>query len=93
MVESGRLPKTGKIRASTGEGSGRVPEKVPGKYRERVQASTGEGFGQVPKMAEFGQVPKKGPGEYGRRGSNSGAILRNHQTKRSRDAKTKALEA
>ena len=57
-VESGRVLENGGIRASTGEGfrqvqkkfrvsieegSGRVPEKVPGKYRRRVRASTEKG--------------------------------------------------
>ena len=50
MVESGRVPKTGKIRASTGKGSGRVPEKVPGKYRRRVQASTEKAPGEYRKV-------------------------------------------
>ena len=70
MVESGRVPKRGKIQASTGEGFGRVPEKVPSKYRRRVRASTKKAPGEYRRRVQAstregsGQVPEKGSGKY-----------------------------
>ena len=48
------------IRASTGEGSGRVSEKGPGEYRKRVWASTRKGFGRVPGKVESKRLSEKG---------------------------------
>ena len=53
-----QVPK--KLRASTEEGSGRVPEKVQGKYRRRVRASTENGGIRASTEEGSGRVPENG---------------------------------
>ena len=70
MVESGRVPAKGRIRASIGKLFGRVREKGPIRvstekmwnpcdYRKTVRASTRKGSNQCGKMVESEQVPGK----------------------------------
>ena len=71
------MPK--KLRASTGEGSRRVPEKVQGKYRRRVRASTEKWWNPGEYRKRVRASTEKGPDEYRRRvqastGEGSGQV-------------------
>ena len=63
MVESGRVPGKGRIRASIEKLSRGVPEKGSNlcKYRKMVE------FGRVPEKGESVQLSKNNLGEYRKR--------------------------
>ena len=62
MKSGGDVREGEEIRASSGEGSGRVPARWdPGEYRKMVRESTRKvGSGRVPKMWDPGEYRKGG---------------------------------